>query len=188
MGDWLDLIYDVLFNPAAAMRSAAASPRLGFAGAAVFISLGVPGVILWLLSSGDGTLAAAILLAALAGGWLVWVAAAAVFYFTAGLLGGKGQAAGMLAALALAFLPLAAAAPVWTALAISRIPAKWLLGLLSGAAVGVWVLALLVVAVREAAGITTIRAVAAVLFPGAVLLAGLGSLVFLAGALIYCGW
>ncbi|MDT8902809.1 Yip1 family protein [Anaeroselena agilis] len=186
MGPFLELLYDVIFSPAAAMRQIAARRPVGQAFVAFLLSIIIPaGAIYFALqATAAGKFAGAFFAGAVCVRLVMWFVGSAVLQLIAEFFGGRGTAVGLFAAIGFAHLPFIFAVPLAVA------------GLLlpQGAAatvfaVGVlvlifWVLGLTVVAIQGVHGLSAAKAVLVLLTP--LLAAGaaaLAAVVFVGAAL-----
>lgn len=120
---------------------------------------------------------------ALLGGLASWLFWGTVFYAAGRLLKGNGNLPGLLAALAFAEAPRLLQAPLSALCSLLGAPGSILAGIL-GFGFGVWVLALGVVAVREAHGFSTWAALLTVIVPFALIGFVLAALAALAAFLV----
>ncbi|SHJ56476.1 Yip1 family protein [Desulfofundulus thermosubterraneus] len=183
---FLDIIYGVFFDPRATFRRLAASPPLGLA-VLIFTLVNLAGALMGALVGyrltlppghpymGMHWLAPAAPLVAVAGlvfQYVKWVVVSALLHLTAGLLGGRGRASGILTITALAALP-----------ALTMIPVDLLLFLLDtrgisltvvtailGLAVFIWGVVLVVLGLMEVYQFSASRALLTVLLPPAVII------------------
>ncbi|MHB8918410.1 MAG: YIP1 family protein [Desulfocucumaceae bacterium] len=190
---FLELIYGVLFNPAGTFRQIAASPPMGkvllafstvkvlsalvflvgglFSTRSVLDSLpGQPGLDM------DGILRAMAPLVAFFGllyEYIKWFVYSGILYLLAEFSGGRGRAAGVLAATGLAsvpallFLPVQLLALVLGGGVMGGGVISGLLIFLTWIAVLVWGVVLVVIGIRETQGISTGRAVLVAFTPAA---------------------
>jgi len=179
---FLELIYGVLFEPAAVMRRVAADPPFGTAlliftlvnlidalMSAVIAARagagGLPGTPLFARSAVSVMIAVGLILQ-----YVKWFAVSALVHLTAGLLGGRGRAVGLMTVTALAVLPAVLLVPVNLILLLFGVRSVAPVMLLLGLAVLVWSAGLVVLGLREEYGLNTARALLAVLLPPAALL------------------
>lgn len=182
--DILELIYGLLFDPAKTMVIVSRKPPLGvaflivtittilglisgyFAASQVFIASltgagfgPMPGVFKALLPVGA--------LFGLCWGYLKWFGLSAIIHLAAGLLGGRGNAAGVFTFVGLANMPSIFLIPVnliiyW--LGAGKIIFTLLSGLL-GLTTVIWTTILLVIGLKQVHGLTTGRSVLVILSP-----------------------
>ncbi len=168
----LELSYAVLMEPARALSArprplvAAAVLLLATLASASASAMGVP-----------MPFSALLLLAGVLLGILGWLVRAAAWRFAAELLGATGSAGSLLSASALAQLPRLLAAPA----ALLGLTLGYWAGLLLSLGIGLWVLVLNVLAVRETQGLGTGLSLLAVLLPYMLLGAVFFSALALAG-------
>lgn len=166
----LDTLYGILFHPTRTMRHLlAGEPPLGLA-AGVFIGVQLLGAIssynFWSASGGGafpflpGAIVGFVLLQLLFALW-VWFVFSATWQLVAELLGGNGSGRVLFALVGLAILPLAFQIPV--VVAGFFLGEGWVTGLTI--AIGIWVLILDVLAIREVHRFATLRAVVTLLAP-----------------------
>jgi hypothetical protein len=184
MGNFLETIYDVLFNPVAAMQHIAEKKLTGQALAMFVIGMLVP---VWALYTGIKSTAGVPALGLLfvlhfAGSFVFWLLGAAVLNFFAELAGGRGTAVGLFAALGFAHLPRVAVMPLWVIAAL--LPAGlrgFALGLI-GVIVVTWTLLLHVAAIRGAHGLSGAKAVLVLLTPLLTLVAAIAVIMIFLGS------
>lgn len=167
---FLELMYGALFAPVTTFRQVAARPRPD---RAVLVLLAVS-----VVSAGAGALSAereaglaalpvslslgpVAFLLGLIGPFVIWYLQASALHLTAELLGGAGRVLTLLTLLALAAVPQVFSAP---ALLLGVLTRSSLGGWLS-LGIGVWVIVLQVLAVRETYGFSTGRAVGTLFLP-----------------------
>lgn len=156
MGSFLEIIYDVLFKPKAAMEYIAEKKLTGQALTMFTIGMLVP---VWAVYTGiKGTPALPVLGGMFAlhflGSLAFWILGAAVLNFVAELAGGRGTAVGLFAAMGFSHLPRVAVIPLGV---IAALLPDGLRGLAFGAIgllVVIWTLALNVAAIRGAHGLS----------------------------------
>lgn len=160
-----EIWYDVLFDPAAAMRSVAAAPRKGPALFSLITGLLPPWALYFAVGGTGSDLAGALLPL-----WLVlaigfWFAAAALLHLAAVLAGGRGDASVLLCALGYVLLPqfflIPAAAFAW-----GLPPGARMAGFIAGPALLLcWSLRLSLLALRYGYGLTAAKAALVLLVP-----------------------
>jgi hypothetical protein len=167
MGPFLEILYDVLFSPMAAMRRIAAGRLVGQAFGAFLLSVLIPaGAMYFVLQTfGAGKFAGAALFVAVAGRLAVWFVGSAVLQLIAEFYGGQGTALGLFAAIGFAhlpgifFVPLAVAALLLPSGAAAVVLAVGVLVLVF------WFLSLVVMAIRGAHSLGAAKAVLVLLTP-----------------------
>lgn len=183
---FLDIIYGVFFDPRATFRRLAARPPLGLA-VLIFTLVNLAGALMGALvgyrltlppghpSMGMNWLAPAAPLVAAAGlvfQYVKWVVVSALLHLTAGLLGGRGKASGILTVTALAALPALAMIPVDLLLLLldtRGMPLTMVTAIL-GLAVFIWGVVLVVLGLMEVYHFTASRALLTVLLPPAIII------------------
>lgn len=173
-----DLLHGVLFSPIQALKAVAKQQPLGLALAVVvgesvlnwatnsaidFKDLPLPGPIGSLPQESFHRLFSWLGFLGLLVGMLFWLVAAGVYNLLGELLGGKGNAKGLLAALGIAMLP-----------GIFYTPLNFISNLLPGGqfiyglgafGIGIWSAVLHILAIRETLQLSTIKAVVVALVP-----------------------
>ncbi|MEW6398826.1 MAG: Yip1 family protein [Bacillota bacterium] len=175
----LELMYGALFSPVATFREVAARPHLGRAVVVLVVVAAVSATVGAISGGREFTAGMAeagvpvsgasfgpvAFLFGLVGPFLFWYLQTAIFYLTGVLLGGKGPVLPLMAALAVASMPQVFSAPVMlVSTAVHQGLGVWL-----SLAVGIWVIVLNVLAVREALHFSTGRAIATLVLPLAVI-------------------
>lgn len=181
---FLELVYGVLFEPGKTMREVAARPPLGRIALVVTI-ISLLSAVMGLLTVSKvlnqslnamameqflpGLRAMAPLGAVfgLLWGYVKWFGYSAIFHLAAELLGGRGSARGVFAAVGLSWLPAIFMIPIqflsyW--LGTGKLAVTILVGL-AGLAVGIWSIILMVIGLREVHGLSTGRSVLVVFSP-----------------------
>lgn len=163
----MEILYDVLFQPVAAMRQIAARRLVGQALAAFLISVLIPAGAAYfaLKAAGAEAFAGVIILIHTLGRLVTWIVGAAVLQLIAELAGGQGSAAGLFAALGFAHLPWIFIVPVSVvAMLLPAGPAAMVFG---GGAVVIffWSIALWTAALRGANALGTAKALLVLLAP-----------------------
>lgn len=167
MGPFLELLYDVIFSPAAAMRQIAARRPVGQAFAAFLLSIIIPAgaIYFFMQATATGKFAGVFFAVAVCVRLLMWFVGSAVLQLIAELFGGQGTAVGLFAAIGFAHLPFIFAVPL--AVAGMLLPAG-AAAMLFAAGVLVlifWVLALTVAAIRGVHGLSAAKSVLVLLTP-----------------------
>lgn len=184
MGEFLEKLYDVLFHPAAAMREIAAEAKIGQAVAAFFLSVLIPA---WAMYFGLKAVAITawgniFIVLEVVGSLLVWWFSAAFFHLIAELLGGQGQAKGLLACMGFGYIPRIFIVPFWVIASLMPEGARTIFLGLSMLLVSVWTLGLQVIAIREAHQLTNAKSIIVLLSPVLLLLSFIAVLcILLAG-------
>jgi hypothetical protein len=186
MGSFLELLYDVLFSPAAAMRQIAARRTVGQAVAAFLLSIVIPALAIYFAvqSSATARWTGALFAVAVCLRFAMWFVGAAVLQLIAEFFGGRGSGLGLFAAIGFAHLPLIFMVPL--AVAAMLLPSGAAPPALAagGLALVFWVLALTVVAIQGAHELSAAKAVLVLLTPFlALALAAFAAAVFIGAAL-----
>ncbi len=153
----LDLSYGMLFEPARTLRQGIERPPLLGALVIILISLAVSA----LAGAELGTVGLLLLAAGVLLGLLGWFARTAVWHLASDLVGGEGTGRALLAGVGLAQFPRVLAAPA----SLLALAGGWGVGLLFSGLIGIWVLWLSVLAVRETQNLGTGTALAVVILP-----------------------
>lgn len=152
MGQLLEILYDVLFQPASAMRQVV-NKELTRQGVLVFLlSVLLPSLALWLglRDSAMGMAAGALSVVHIGGSLLLWFTGTAILHLIAEFYGGQGRAKGLFAALGFAQLPRILIIPLWVVAALLPEALRPFVMGLSAAVVLLWILALHVSALQAA--------------------------------------
>jgi hypothetical protein len=162
-----DDLYDVIFQPFAAMNRIAVNRQLSHSFLVALISICIPVVASMLGVSGRTNLhfVGVIVLLAVVTGFILWAGGAAVWNLIAELLGGRGSAYGLFCALGYAFVPAAAFVPCWVLAAVMPAPVTGLLLGIALLAAWAWTILLIIAAVKGAHGISTSRSILVLLVP-----------------------
>lgn len=185
MANFMETLYDIIFEPAKAMREIAGNKKIKQAFIAFFLGTLLP---MWAMYSGLKTVnmqgfASVILSTHVFGGLVMWFVAAAVIGLTTELFGGQGSAAGLFAAMGFIHIPKLFAIPLLAISVLLPVAMRpfWL-------ATGViiiafWTLYLEVTAIKGAYNVSGSKAVLMMVFPfAAMLLLGILTAVFLGAA------
>lgn len=177
----LDLMYGALFSPVPTFRAVASRPHLGRAVVVLVVVAVVSAAVGAITGSRQAAaglaetgiplpgfyVAPAAFFFGLVGPFVLWYLQAAIFYLTGVLLGGRGGVLPLLAVLAVASMPQVFSAPIaLLSSAVHRGLGVWL-----SFAIGIWTLALYVLAVREGLHFSTGRALATLFLPLVVMVA-----------------
>jgi hypothetical protein len=173
--------YDVLFNPAAAMQTVAREQRKTRA----LLSL-ITGILpLWAayfaLNGRISELSGAIMGLHILAEAVIWVCGTALLHMISALIGGRGEATGLLCTLGYVVLPQIFLIPVITI--AQCLPAGFsVVTIVAGlAALALWSLSLKVLAIRSCYGFTTAKSLLVLLTPFLGLLAGVAVTTLLLG-------
>jgi len=172
MTNIMETLYDVIFEPAKAMKDIAGGKKVKQAFIAFFVSTILP---VWALSKGlatanmiDFTMVISIM--HVFGSLLIWFAGAAVFGLTAELFGGQGTVAGLFSAMGFIHIPKLFAIPLW-ALSILLPPGVRPFWQVAGIVmIAIWTLYLEIAAIKGTYRISGSKAVLVLLFPAAAML------------------
>ncbi|HWR40089.1 MAG TPA: YIP1 family protein [Patescibacteria group bacterium] len=167
MGNFVEMLYEVMVRPQATMRVIAAWRPVKQAMAVFFISTTVTALMLHAALSGPG---AGNLVMMAVGihfffGLITWILGAAVFNLVAEYFGGQANGMGLFATLGFTYWPKVFMAPVWAVavfLPVGLRPWVWLTG---GIAIAAWTILLTVIALRASHGLSAQRAVLTLLTP-----------------------
>ena len=161
MGNVLEILYDVLFQPSAAMSQVSGRRLIGKGFAVFLLSILLPSLAMWLgmRESGLGAAGSAIIILHIAGSLALWIAGTALLHFIAEFYGGRGMVTGLFAALGFAQLPRIFIVPCWIIAALLPDGMRTLIMGLSTAIVLLWVLMLHVKALEATYGFHKIKAV-----------------------------
>ncbi|MDD4600283.1 hypothetical protein SDC9_22939 [bioreactor metagenome] len=187
MGVLFETLYDVLFQPRAAMRQIAAEKKVGQALIVVLLSSIIPiwAVYFGLKTAGMHHAFGIIGILQIVGSLAVWVMGAALWHIIAELLNGKGTAVGLLSALGFAHLPRVFIVPLWVIAALLPAGAQALFMGITGVAIAGWVLYLDLAALQETYEISAVKAVLVIMAPPLVIFAAvLAIMVFMGTALL----
>lgn len=180
----LEDIYDVLFQPRLALGRIANQAKLSSALVVFLVCVFVPmwAIYLGMQVTGSPTSVGFIMVAQAIGSVAVWLIGTAVWHLCAELLGGRGSAVGLLAALGFAHFPRIFIVPLW-------VLATWLPAAVAplflggtGAVIALWTISLEVLAISGAYEISRTKAVLVLLTPVLFMIASVLILVFMAGA------
>ncbi|MEN6414839.1 MAG: Yip1 family protein [Veillonellales bacterium] len=187
MGMFFETLYDVLFHPSRAMREIAADKKLGQSLAAFLLSVIIP---LWAVyfgfkAAGMEKAIHVLILLQVIGSLLLWFVGAALWHLIAEILGGRGTAVGLLAALGFANIPRIFIVPLWVLAALMPQGIRPLLMTVTGLAIAIWILALDVEAIRGAHVVSGSKAVLILLTPLLLIVAVAAAMVAILGATMF---
>ncbi len=173
MGHVLEILYDVLFQPSAAMSQVSGRRLIGKGFAVFLLSILLPSLAMWLgmRESGLGAAGSAIIILHIAGSLALWIAGTALLHFIAEFYGGRGMVTGLFAALGFAQLPRIFIVPCWLIATLLPDGMRSLMMGLSTAIVLLWVLMLHVKALEATYGFHKIKAVLVLATPFLAMLA-----------------
>ena len=173
--------YDVLFNPADAMKTVAAEQRKTRALLSLIIGI-MPLWAAYFAISGQITeLSGAIMGLHILGEAIIWVCGTALLHMASALLGGRGEVTGLLCTLGYVVLPQLFLIPI---IAIAQcLPAGFsVFTIAAGLAVlALWSFSLKVLAIRSCYGFTAAKSLLVLLSPLLVLLTGVAMTTLLLG-------
>lgn len=190
LGPFLENLYDVIFQPATAMRQIAAGRLAGQGLAAFLVSVLIPaGAAYFVLQAmGLAKVFPLILLLHIVGRLVVWFIGAAVLQLIAELYGGKGTALGLFAAIGFAHLPWIFAVPLWVLAILLPAGLAVMTFAVSIVIVISWMLVLIVLAIKGSSGLSTARAVLVLATPLLTMVVAGAVLVIFIGAAFWPGW
>lgn len=151
MSRFLELLYDVLFHPGAAMGEIARREPV-FQGLVVFfVSVKLPLIAVWLGLKATGMTHLFSILIALqvAGSFALWVVGTGMLHLVAELYGSRGTVKGLFAALGFSQLPRIFIVPVWMFASLFPGGLGGLLMVVSGIVVFAWIMMLHVSAIKK---------------------------------------
>ncbi len=164
MGQWLEVLYDVLFHPKSAMIHIAGN-RLSGQGLAVFLlSVFLPGAAFFLAtqeSAFTAVTAAAYMICSL----LLWLTGTALLHLIAELYGGQGKVTSLLAALGFSQLPRLFIVPFWLTTALFSDTIRTIAMGAAVLAIIVWILVLHVKALEATYGFSSTKAILVLITP-----------------------
>ena len=171
MGEFLETLYDVLFHPAAALRNIAMEKKVGQSLGAFLISIFVPAwaVYFGLQNADFPTISAIVIFIQVIGSTILWLVGAGFFGLLAELFGGQGTAIGLLAGMGFANFPRVFVVPLIVLSTLLPGSLQSLVLVLFGSILVFWIITLHVIAIREAYVLSTLKAVAVVITPVAVM-------------------
>lgn len=184
MGSFIEIIYDVLFKPKAAMQYIAEKRLAGQAVIMFIIGMLVP---VWaVFSSVKGTAGMPALgflfLCHVIGSFTFWVLSASLLAFIAELAGGRGTPVGLFSALGFSHLPRVVVMPLWVVASLLPAGIQEVCFGLIGVLVVVWTLALHVTALQGAYVLSGAKAVLVLMTPLLVSMAVVAGIIIFAGS------
>lgn len=117
MGQWLEVLYDVLFHPKSAMAHISGGQLIGQSLIVFFLSVVLPGLAV-LPALADSPLAIGGVVFYITASLVLWVTGTAILHFIAELYGGRGTVTGLFAAFGFSQLPRLLMAPLWLVTAL----------------------------------------------------------------------
>ncbi len=167
MDSLFEILYDVLFEPRTAMQKIAQQKNVGQALIVVLVSTVIP---IWALSLGITSAVMLTMVHIMMGikvgaSIVIWIIGSAIWQLIAELLGGKGTAVGMLAALGFGHLPRILLVPLWMLISVMPPSSKTLLLAVAVLVILGWSLYLDVVAIKEVHQLSAAKAVLVILMP-----------------------
>lgn len=190
MEQFLENVYDVIFQPSVAMRRIAAQKPVGQAVVAFALSVLIPAGAVYLAfeTANIGKLLPVIVLVLTLGGLFAWFSGAAVLSMIAEFFGGHGTAKGLFVAMGFAHIPRILAVPFFV---LEKLFPGGIFAMAADLAFLVtffWMLVLDVIAIKEAHGLGGARAVLVLITPLVVLILALLAVLFFAGTTLLSEW
>ena len=184
MGQWLEVLYDVLFHPKSAMREISERQLIGQSLIVFVLSVVLPGIAL-LPALADSPLAIVAVGLYITGSLVLWLAGTAILHFIAELYGGRGTATGLFAAFGFSQLPRLLMAPLWLVTALFSDSIRALVTGTGSVVVILWILALHMKALEAGYGFSPVKAILVLATPFLACSAlALMTVVFVAGRLL----
>lgn len=189
MGYFLEIIYDVLFNPVAAMRQITDKKPVAGAFAAFLLSVGIPAAAVYFALKNEEwqKLFAIIFLAQLIGSFLMWFFGAAVLSLVAEVFGGRGSSFALFVALGFTNIPRILIVPILVVAAV--LPGGVGAAVLAVASLAVifWTMYLDVAAIMGSHGLSAVRALLVLIAPLIMVAAAVIILIAVVGASLVPG-
>lgn len=167
MGYLLEILYDVLFQPAAAMGQIAGRRLVGKSLVVFIVSILLPSWAMWfgLKSTSLGYAVNGIIVMHVIGSLLLWFFGAALLHLIAEFMGGRGTAMGLFAALGFAQFPRIFMVPLWVVAAVLPESIRPVVMGITALVIMFWVLALHIAALKGAYGIGGVKATLVLIMP-----------------------
>ena len=167
MGNLLEILYDVLFEPAIGMKNIAERKNVGQALIVFSLSVLLPILALYfgLKANGMSSMISVMIVFKILGSIVLWIFGAAIWHLIAEFFGGQGTAVGLFTALGFAHAPRIFIVPLWAIIAVMPASSKPLLMTISVLLIMLWSLSLDVVAIKEVYQLSTSKAVLVVITP-----------------------
>lgn len=161
MGQLLEILYDVLFQPSVAMRQIADKRLIAKSLAVFLLSVTLPSCAMWfgLKESGLGAVLTTAITLHIAGSLVLWFTGTAILHLIAEFYGGRAAAIGLFANLGFAQLPRILIVPLWVIAALLPETIRPFVMGLSAVVALLWVLALHVTALKATYDFGTMKAV-----------------------------
>jgi len=167
MASLLEILYDVLFQPATGMKNIAEQKNVGQSLVVFLLSILIPIWALYLGLKATGMLAMihVLIVLKIVGSTIMWIMGAAIWHLIAELVGGRGTAVGLFTALGFAHAPRIFIVPLWALIAVMPASSKTVLLTIAVLAIMVWSLSLDVVAIKEVHQLSASKAVLVMITP-----------------------
>ncbi len=186
MGSFIEIIYDVLFKPKAAMQYIAEKKLAGQAVIMFVIGMLVP---VWAVYTGvKGTAGLPALsiffIFHVIGSFTFWVLSASVLAFIAELAGGRGTPVGLFSALGFSHLPRVIVMPLWVIASLMPAGIQQVCFGIIGVLIVMWTLTLHITALQGAYELSGAKAVLVLLAPLLVSIAVVAVIIIFAGSVL----
>lgn len=167
MGSLVEILYDILFQPAIGMKTIAERKNVGQAVVVFLLSILIP---IWALyfglkTTGMSAMIHVMIVLKIFGSIVMWIVGSAIWHLIAEFFGGQGTAVGLFTALGFAHAPRMFIVPLWALIAVMPASSKTMLMAISVLAVMLWSLSLDVVAIKEVHQLPTSKAVLVIITP-----------------------
>jgi hypothetical protein len=184
MGSFIEIIYDVLFKPKAAMQYIAEKKLIWQAIAMFTIGMLVP---VWAIYAGiKGTTGVPVpgllFIFHVVGSLVFWVLSAAILAFIAELAGGRGTPVGLFAALGFSHLPRVVVMPLWVIASLLPSGIQEICFGIIGILIVLWTLSLNVAALQGAYGLSGVKAVLVLMAPLLAIIGTVAAIIIFAGS------
>jgi len=167
MGNLFEMLYDVLFQPAIAMKNIAQQKNVGQALVVFSLSVFIPILALYfgLKTNGMSSMVNVMIVFKILGSIVLWIIGAAIWHLIAEFFGGQGTAVGLFTALGFAHAPRIFIVLLWALIAVMPASSKPLLMTISVLVIMLWSLSLDVVAIKEVHQLSASKAVLVLITP-----------------------
>ncbi len=184
MGDFLENLYDILFQPLQGMKSIAARRLTGQAVVALLLSVLIPAwpIYFFLKEINMPILIHLIIIVQILGSFILWFVGVAILHLIAEMAGGRGTAAGLLAAMGFSHVPRIFLVPGWVVTILMPAGIRPLLFAVLGIMTAVWTLGLAMVAIRANYDFSPSKAIVVLITPLLALIAAFLVIAILLGA------
>ncbi|QDR83325.1 YIP1 family protein [Sporomusa termitida] len=184
MGSFIEIIYDVLFKPKAAMQYIAEKKLAGQAVIMFIIGMLVP---VWAVYTGVKDTAGLpalgfLFILQVIGSFTFWVLSASILAFIAELAGGRGTPVGLFSALGFSHLPRVIVMPLWVIASLLPAGIQEICFGIIGVLILFWTLILHVAALQGAYELSGVQAVLVLLMPLLVSMAVAAVIIIFAGS------